>query len=156
MVWTFLLLLTASLVLLLPNPCNQSADIVCYLEGFGRTLFYRSVIFWIASNSISGNVLDHSILFFPLSIVLASQSEGDDNNSSQKKQQIFEFGNIKRHPIGITSLHIALHFHTGKSFSEAFIFASTNPKYDKNCFIDLQVQYMKIPCSEHVKNMFCT
>ena len=109
MVWTFLLLLTASLVLLLPNPCNQSADIVCYLEGFGRTLFYRSVIFWIASNSISGNVLDHSILFFPLSIVLASQSEGDDNNSSQKKQQIFEFGNIKRHPIGIT---FALHFHT--------------------------------------------
>ena len=36
---------------------------------------------------------------------------------------------------------------TGKSLSEALIFASTNPKYDNRLFIDLPVQYMKIPSS---------
>ena len=36
---------------------------------------------------------------------------------------------------------------TGKSLSEALIFASTNPQYDDRLFIELQVQYMKIPCS---------
>ena len=35
----------------------------------------------------------------------------------------------------------------GKSLSEALIFASTNPQYDDRLFIDLQVQYMKIPNS---------
>jgi hypothetical protein len=34
---------------------------------------------------------------------------------------------------------------TGKSLSEALIFASTNPQYDDKLFIELQVQYMKIP-----------
>ena len=33
---------------------------------------------------------------------------------------------------------------TGKSFSEALIFASTNPQYDDRLFIELQLQYMKI------------
>ena len=37
--------------------------------------------------------------------------------------------------------------HTGKSFSEALIFASTNLQYDDRLFIELQVQYMKIPSS---------
>ena len=38
---------------------------------------------------------------------------------------------------------------TGKSFSEALILASTNPQYhyDDRLFIELQVQYMKIPSS---------
>jgi hypothetical protein len=36
---------------------------------------------------------------------------------------------------------------TGKSLSEALIFASTNPQNDDRLFIELQVQYMKIPCS---------
>ena len=45
---------------------------------------------------------------------------------------------------------------TGKSMSEALIFASTNPKYDNRLFIELPVQYMKIPSSEHGKNMMCT
>ena len=31
--------------------------------------------------------------------------------------------------------------------SEALIFASTNPQYDNRLFIELQVQYMKIPSS---------
>ena len=49
--------------------------------------------------------------------------------------------------------------HTGKSLSEALIFASTNPQYDNRLFIELQGQYMKIPSSnwgEHVayKNCF--
>ena len=37
---------------------------------------------------------------------------------------------------------------TGKSLSEALIFASTNPQYDDRLFIELQVQYMKIPSSD--------
>ena len=44
----------------------------------------------------------------------------------------------------------------GKSLSEALIFASTNPQYDDRLFIDLRVQYMKIPSSEHGENMLCT
>ena len=36
---------------------------------------------------------------------------------------------------------------TGKSLSEALIFALTNPQYDNRLFIELQVQYMKIPNS---------
>ena len=36
---------------------------------------------------------------------------------------------------------------TGKSLSEALIFASTNPQYDNWLFIELQVQYMNIPNS---------
>ena len=72
--------------------------------------------------------------------------------------------------------------HTGKSLSEDLIFASTNPQFDDSLFIELQVQYsmfpikctvflctvtlvkntvrlignieyMKIPSSEHGKNM---
>ena len=35
---------------------------------------------------------------------------------------------------------------TGKSLSEALIFASTNPQYDDTLFIEL-LQYMKIPSS---------
>ena len=46
--------------------------------------------------------------------------------------------------------------HTGKSLSEALIFASTNPQYDDRLFIELQVQYMKIPSSEHGENMLST
>ena len=36
---------------------------------------------------------------------------------------------------------------TGKYLSEALILASTNPQYDDRLFIELQVQYMKIPSS---------
>ena len=36
---------------------------------------------------------------------------------------------------------------TGKSLSEVLIFASTNPQHDTRLFIELQVQYRKIPCS---------
>ena len=36
---------------------------------------------------------------------------------------------------------------TGKSLSEAVIFASTYPQYYDRLFIELQVQYMKIPSS---------
>ena len=36
---------------------------------------------------------------------------------------------------------------TGKSLSESLIFASTNPQYEDRLFIELQVQYMKIPSS---------
>ena len=45
---------------------------------------------------------------------------------------------------------------TGKSMSEALIFASTNPQYDDRLFIDSQLQYKKNTSSEHVvyKNCF--
>ena len=36
---------------------------------------------------------------------------------------------------------------TGQSLSEALIFASTNLQFDDKLFIELQVQYMKIPSS---------
>ena len=38
---------------------------------------------------------------------------------------------------------------TGNSLSEALIFASTKPQYDDRLFIDLPVQYIKIPNLEH-------
>ena len=40
--------------------------------------------------------------------------------------------------------------------SEALIFASTNPQYDDRLFIELQVQYMKIPSPGHGENMSYT
>ena len=45
---------------------------------------------------------------------------------------------------------------TGKSLSEALIFALTNPQYDDSLFIELQVQYMKSPSSKHEEIMLCT
>ena len=46
--------------------------------------------------------------------------------------------------------------YTGKFLSEALIFASTNPQYNDILFIGLQVQYVKIPSSEHGENILCT
>ena len=61
------------------------------------------------------------------------------------------------------------HTHTGKSLSEALIIASTNPQYDDNSFIELQVQYIhensnlkpgeNMLCREivsDIQNNFCT
>ena len=52
------------------------------------------------------------------------------------KNQLDDILNINEFTVG-----------TGKSLSEALIFASTNPQYDDRLFIELQVQYMKIPSS---------
>ena len=49
-----------------------------------------------------------------------------------------------------------LNIFTGKSLSEALILASTKPQYDKRLFIELQVQYIKITCSEHVVYINCS
>ena len=38
---------------------------------------------------------------------------------------------------------------TGQSLSEALIFASANPRYENRLFIQLPVQCMKIPSSDH-------
>ena len=40
--------------------------------------------------------------------------------------------------------------------SEVLIFASNNAQYNDRLFIELQVQYMKIPSSEQGDNMLCT
>ena len=45
---------------------------------------------------------------------------------------------------------------TGKSLSDALIFALSNPQYDDRLLIELRVQYMEIASSEHVQNMLCT
>ena len=53
---------------------------------------------------------------------------------------------------------------TGKSLSEAFIYASTNPQYDDRLFIELQVHFMKMTSSNllctgivsDIQNNFCT
>ena len=45
---------------------------------------------------------------------------------------------------------------TGKSLSEALIFASTNPQYDDRLFIELQVQYIKNSKLKPGENMLCT
>ena len=42
---------------------------------------------------------------------------------------------------------------TGKSLSEALILTHN---MTTECFTELQVQYMKIPSSEHGENMLCT
>ena len=38
---------------------------------------------------------------------------------------------------------------TGKSLSEALIFASINPQYDNRLFMELPVQHMKTTSAEH-------
>ena len=43
---------------------------------------------------------------------------------------------------------------TGKPLSEALITASTNPQYDNRLFIELQIQYMKIP-TQNMGRIFC-
>ena len=58
------------------------------------------------------------------------------------------------------SKNIHTYLITGKSFSEALIFASTNPENDKRLFIDLPVQYRKLRkqktnnlCTQHVLSL---
>ena len=43
---------------------------------------------------------------------------------------------------------------TSKSLSEALIFASTNAQYDNRLFIELQIQYIKIPSSNLGRTCF--
>ena len=53
-------------------------------------------------------------------------------------------------PNAVLAIRSRSHFFyqcTGKSLSEPLIFPSTNPQYDDRMFIELQVQYMKIPSS---------
>ena len=50
---------------------------------------------------------------------------------------------------------ICIEMVTGKSFSEALILTSTNPKYDEKLFIELRVQYMKIANLPHVVYTNC-
>ena len=54
---------------------------------------------------------------------------------------------VLKHVRGRFFFVIYLSTFTGKSLSEALIFASTNPQYDDRLLIELQVQYMKIPSS---------
>ena len=65
----------------------------------------------------------------------------------------------KEHWVKIISYVAFLFFislFTGKYLSEALILASTNPQYDDRLFIELRVQYMKIPSSEHVVFINCS
>ena len=63
----------------------------------------------------------------------------------------------RKKTIGDSFDHQTAIVNTGKSLSEALIFASTKPQYDGRLFIELQVQlYIKIPSSEHGKDMCLT
>ena len=66
------------------------------------------------------------------------------------------FDKIKALPKWMRNPDVLIQVCTGKSMSEALIFASTNPQYDNRLFIELPLQYMKIPSSEHGENMLCT
>ena len=66
------------------------------------------------------------------------------------------FDKIKALPKWMRNPDVLIQVCTGKSMSEALIFASTNPQYDNRLFIELPLQCMKIPSSEHKKNMLCT
>ena len=61
-------------------------------------------------------------------------------------------GDLIVHADGRYKLDLTCHC-TGKSLSEALIFASTNPQYDDRLFIELRVQYLKIASSEHTQNI---
>ena len=56
---------------------------------------------------------------------------------------------------GLSKQDLSKNVITGKSLSEAFILASTNPKYDDRLFIELRVQYKKTTSSEHVLYTNC-
>ena len=55
----------------------------------------------------------------------------------------------------IVSRYVPIYFITGRSLSEAIIFASTNPQYDDRLFIELPVECIKIPSSEQVEYINC-
>ena len=65
-------------------------------------------------------------------------------------------GNIHDEDVDSSTLSQETSSSTGKSFSEALIFALTSPQYGKRFFIDVPIQYMKNTSSEHGKNMMCT
>ena len=67
-----------------------------------------------------------------------------------KVTQIHDFGHKTSLNCKEKGYSMFLHdYCTGKYLSEALILASTNPQYDDRLFIELRVQYMKIPSSEH-------
>ena len=61
--------------------------------------------------------------------------------------------NVKKKNVHNNGCLSVTDFLTGKSFSVVLILASTNPQYYKRLSIDLLLQYMKIPSSEHGDNM---
>ena len=64
------------------------------------------------------------------------------------KTKVTKIPKTKRRKYGMNKTMI-----TGKSLSEALVFASTNPQYDNILVIELQVQYMKMASSEHGENV---
>jgi hypothetical protein len=68
------------------------------------------------------------------------QIETIDIRTYSENSYIFEKRNL-------TLLQWKIAIITGKSLSEALVFASTNPQYDDRLIIELQVQYMKITSS---------
>ena len=92
--------------------------------------FYVHCIAW-SSHDLKGLTMNDSCVFI-------------ENDGSRRKFSKTHT-NAKYSPIhnGATKFE----FYTGKSLSEALIFASTNPHYDNRLFIELKVQYMKIPSS---------
>ena len=90
------------------------------------------------------------MLGWSLDSLLEGNAFGDDNLQMPK--------GTTKHYLNLVWLskcwkEIPFEAYTGKPFSKALTLVSTNPQYDKRLFIELQVQYIKIPSSEHVENM---
>ena len=80
-----------------------------------------------------------------LVIYLVRNHEEDFSSSNCSSQKVRTLVTAKTRILDLSLFLKSLS--TGKSLSEALIFASTNPQYDDRFFIELQVQYMKIPSS---------
>ena len=102
----------------------------------------RSLRLLVASSSRNYRLFSHDSLFLSIDI---SQSQHLSTSHGLRTPNKSIFSNILGiGQIGRISCEV---FSTGKSLSEALIFASTNSQYDDRLFIELQVQYMKIPSS---------
>ena len=84
--------------------------------------------------------------------VKKDDSKAEKNDDKNELQEILDNVQAEKEAL-MSKLELLQNEHekiqsvTGKSLSEALIFASTNPQYDGRLFIELQVQYMKIPSS---------
>ena len=110
------------------------------------------------NTNIENNFTDHAVENHPLSFVLFGKSEEVTKvkmeENTDNSWSIFSYMNENVEPIQVKNEPNGPNVEeninnantdTGESLSEALIFASTNPQYDDRLFIELQVQYMKIP-----------
>ena len=145
-------------------------DLIFSMEPWKRYVIFATFWFWICLFLVGQNLESKTVLRIPKPYQLIGNNTSEkivdvendlDNLISQKYEEIKKSKSVLQTPkpnqlIRIVNSNSSEKIVTGKSFSEALIFASTNPQYDKRLFIELHVQYMKIARSEHGENMLCT